>query len=136
MSSNTKHSAYHPMRKPLEDKNKTMVMLAWGAILSGWVTMPIGPIAGVVIAFVGKNQTTDFAAHTHFNKIIVSFWVGCFFSILSLLIVMLSVDFSFNRHIEMSGIFAFGMFSIFLGLYFTYISVKGIIKASNDNGYR
>ena len=137
-TSSSYHHQHPAYRRPMQESNKTMVIIAWVAILSGWILMPIGPIVAVIVSYIGRRESQDLAAHSHFNKVITIFWFGWFISFLSIAVILFYsgyLPFGRGNSAVVGGFFFVAVISIALSLYCTFAAIKGIIKTSNGRPY-
>ncbi|WP_395345361.1 hypothetical protein PN836_010330 [Ningiella sp. W23] len=119
-------------RNTLKDESKTLVMVAWGLLLAGWVLMPFAPIAAIIIAVIASGDTDDAAARSHYSKLKSTFWFSCLWGVVCFLFVLIAMAAVSTIPL---GLFLLLPMSILLGLFCTYRSIKGIIRASENKAY-
>jgi uncharacterized membrane protein len=112
----------------LPQSSKTLVLIAWGSLLSGWILMPIGPLIAVIIASISKGKHSDAASYSHFHKIAFVFYISLTLACFAGLVAMLSN--SMNSII----IFIVPMM-IITSIYCSFCAIKGMINASENKGY-
>lgn len=99
--------------------HKESIQIVWGLYLGSFL-LPLLMIAGLVMAYVKRGETTEPAPLSHYNKQIGLFWkslVGAIIGIVLLLVVI--------------GYFML----IAVGIWVLVVSVIGMIKASEGKPY-
>lgn len=98
---------------------KESVQLVWGLYLGSFL-LPLLMIAGLVVAYIKRGETTEAGALSHYNKQIGLFWKSLIGMVIGLALAMVVV-----------GIFVM----IAVGIWVLVISIIGMIKASEGKAY-
>jgi uncharacterized membrane protein len=112
----------------LPQSSKTLVLIGWGALLSGWILMPIGPLIALIIASISKDKHSDAASYSHFHKIAFVFYISLTLACFAGLVAMLGNSAS-------SIIFVVMPLMIITSVYCSFCAIKGMINASDNKGY-
>ena len=108
----------------LGKESKTMVIVAWGLLLAGWVLMPVAPIAAIIVAAIASDETLDYAASAHYAKLKSTFWNALLGTIICVFL-----------YITVVGIFVAVPLGIAISIFVTYRGIKGVIRASENQIY-
>jgi len=114
-----KKVAMPPMATPIDD-TRTLVIVVYGLYLAALLCVGLPGIAGVVLAYVKRDDAPGTIWHSHFENAIQTFWIWLGLSVIGLLTVWLVI-----------GIF------ILIGayIYFAYRTIKGLIRAIDSQAY-
>ncbi len=99
--------------------HKESVQIVWGLYLGSFL-LPLLMIAGLVLAYIKRGETTEPGPLSHYNKQIGLFWKSLIGMIIGLVLTMIVI-----------GIFVM----IAVGIWVLVISIVGMVKASEGKAY-
>ena len=108
-----------PMATPMDD-TRTLVIIVYGLYLAALLCVGLSGIAGVILAYVKRDETRGTVWHSHFENAIQAFWVWLGLTVIGLLTVWLVIG-----------------FFIIIGayIYFAYRTIKGLVRAVDSQAY-
>jgi uncharacterized membrane protein len=108
-----------PMATPIDD-TRTLVIVVYGLYLAALLCVGLSGIAGVILAYVKRDDARGTIWHSHFENAIQTFWVWFGLSVIGVLTVWLVIG-----------------FFILIGayIYFAYRTIKGLIRAVDSQAY-
>jgi len=108
-----------PMATPIDD-TRTLVIIVYGLYLAALLCVGLSGIAGVILAYVKRDDAPGTIWHSHFENAIQTFWIWLGLSVIGLLTVWLVIG-----------------FFILIGayIYFAYRTIKGLIRAIDSQAY-
>lgn len=95
-------------------------ILAYVLLLAGLFSFHLAGVAAVILAYVQRGDARDTLWETHFDNIIVAFWV-------SLLVTLIAIPLC----LVVVGFFVLGIVLI----WFLYRTIKGLIRALDGRPY-
>jgi uncharacterized membrane protein len=102
------------------DSARTMAIIVYGLFLSTWVGFAIGPLIGVILAYIKRGESRGTIYESHFSNAIETFWVSLLMTILGALTVLVGI-----------GIFILiGMF-----VWYLYRTIKGLVQVIDSRAY-
>jgi len=102
------------------DDTRTLVIIVYGLYLAALLCVGLSGIAGVILAYVKRDEVRGTIWESHFENAIHAFWVWFGLSVIGVLTVWLVI-----------GIF------ILIGayIYFAYRTIKGLVGALDSKPY-
>lgn len=102
------------------DSSRTMAIIIYGLFLSTWVGFAIGPLIGVILAYVKRGDSRGSIYESHFSNAIEVFWVSVVMMILGILTLWIGVGI-----LICIGLFVWYLFRV----------VKGLVRAIDARPY-
>jgi uncharacterized membrane protein len=100
--------------------NRTMAIVAYVLYLVGLPTLHLATIAGLILAYVQRDEARGTVWQSHFDAIISTFWISLAVGIVAGILCLVGIGF------VMLGI---------LVLWFLYRSIRGLIHAIDSKPY-
>lgn len=104
---------------PIDD-TRTLVIVVYGLYLAALLCVGLSGIAGVILAYVKRDDTRGTIWHSHFENAIQTFWAWFGLSVIGVLTLWLFIG-----------------FFILIGayIYFAYRTIKGLVRAVDSQAY-
>jgi uncharacterized membrane protein len=102
------------------DSSRTMAIVVYGLFLSTWVGFAIGPLIGLILAYVKRGESRGSIYESHYSNAIEVFWVSLVMMILGILTLWIGVGV-----LICIGLFVWYLFRI----------VKGLVRAIDARPY-
>lgn len=109
-----------PVAVPSSEDTRMLAIIVYGLYLASLLCVGLSGIAGVILAYIKRDETKGTIWESHFENAIQAFWVWFGLSILGILTVWLVV-----------GIFIL----IAAYIYFAYRTIKGLVRAIDSQPY-
>jgi uncharacterized membrane protein len=108
-----------PIATPMDD-TRTLVIIVYGLYLAALLCVGLSGIAGVILAYVKRDEARGTIWHSHFENAIQAFWIWLGLTVIGLLTVWLVIG-----------------FFIIIGayIYFAYRTIKGLVRAVDSQAY-
>lgn len=104
---------------PSEDV-RTLAIIVYGLYLASLLCVGLSGIAGVVLAYIKRDDVKGTIWESHFENAIQAFWIWFGLSVLGVLTV----------------VFVIGIFILIAAyVYFAYRTIKGLIRAVDSQPY-
>jgi uncharacterized membrane protein len=102
------------------DDARTLVIIVYGLYLAALLCVGLSGIAGVILAYVKRDDARGTIWHSHYENAIQTFWAWLGLSVIGLLTVWLVIG-----------------FFILIGayIYFAYRTIKGLVRAVDSQAY-
>lgn len=117
---------------PIAD-DKTMVIVVYALYLLAFMTGPITPIIGVVLAYVMRESAGE-RARSHYTFQIWTFWLSLLGMGIALAAVVVSIPLVFLL-IGIPMLVASGLFFTAVSVWYVVRCVVGLIAAAGDQPY-
>lgn len=108
-----------PSTVPATD-TRTLALIVYGLYIGAVVTCGIAGVAGVVLAYIKRDESRGTVWHSHFENAIHAFWAWFMMMVIGILTIWFVV-----------GLFIIGGAFI----YFLYRTIKGLIAAIESRPY-
>jgi len=109
-----------PAVPPPPADNRTLVLIAYGLFLAGCVTGGVAAIAGVILAYVKRGEVAGTVWASHYENLILVFWVGLAGSILGIITTFILIGF-----LVLLAVF----------VWYLYRTIVGLLKAVENKPY-
>lgn len=113
-----------PQQQPLpvapSTDTRTLAIIVYGLYLGGIVTSGAATIAGVILAYVKRDESQGTLWYSHFENAIQAFWMGLILFVIGVATAWILI-----------GIPVL----IFAGIYFLYRTIKGLVAAIESRPY-
>lgn len=100
---------------PQSEKMRTRAMLVWGLFLAGFI-VPFASIAAVIVAYMAKGESAGTVYESHFRRAITLFWLSLVVGIIGVILLVILIGW---------------LVLIALAIYMAYVSIRGILNASD-----
>lgn len=102
------------------DSARTMAIIIYGLFLSTWVGFAIGPLIGVILAYIKRGESRGTIYDSHYSNAIEVFWVSLVMALLGVLTIWVGVG-----------------FFIWIGLCIWYLfrTIKGLVRVIDSRPY-
>ena len=104
---------------PSED-TRALVIIVYGLYLGGLLCVGLSGLAGIILAYIKRNESRGTLWESHFENAIQTFWIWLGLSIVGALTVWMVI-----------GFFILGGAYI----YFAYRTIKGLVRAVDSKPY-
>jgi uncharacterized membrane protein len=100
--------------------HRTIAIIGYALYLFGWPCMHMSTVAGVILAYIKRDDARGTIWESHFHNMIETFWI-------SLVVTIVAIPLCF----VVIGIpLLFGVF-----VWFLYRTIKGLIRAIENRPY-
>ena len=109
-----------PLRVASSDDSRTLVIVLYGLYLGALLCVGLSGIAGVILAYIKRDEAKGTVWESHFENAIHAFWIWFALSVVGVLTSWLVVG-----------------FFVLIGayIYFAYRTIKGLIAAIDSKPY-
>jgi uncharacterized membrane protein len=108
-----------PAAAPSASDARTLVIICYALYLLG-VLGALTTLIGVIIAYVKRDDTRDTMWASHFDNLIVVFWVAVLVAVVGMLTWMFLIGF---------------VFWFVLAIWYLYRTIRGLIRALENRPY-
>ena len=119
MAGNAPQSAM-PLAVPSSADARTFVIIVYGLYMGALLCAGLSGIAGLVLAYIKRDDVRGTVWESHFDNAIHAFWVWLALSVVGLLTVWLVIGF-------------FVLIAAYV--YFAYRTIKGLVRAVDSRPY-
>ena len=109
-----------PVAIPSQDDTRTLVIIVYALYLGALLCVGLSGIAGVVLAYIKRDDAKGTIWESHFENAIQAFWIWFGLSVLGVLTVWLLIGF-------------FILFGAYI--YIAYRTIKGLVRAVDSKPY-
>jgi uncharacterized membrane protein len=100
---------------------RTFVLICYGLYLLGVVSGGLTTLIGVIIAYVKREDARGTAWASHFDNLIVVFWVSVLVGVVAALTMLFLIGF---------------VFAFVLAIWYLYRTIRGLIRAVEHRPFR
>jgi uncharacterized membrane protein len=109
-----------PSAVPSSEDTRTLAIIVYGLYLASLLCVGLSGIAGVILAYIKRDEVKGTIWESHFENAIQAFWVWFGLSVLGFLTVWLVIGF---------------FILIAAYVYFAYRTIKGLVRAVDSKPY-
>jgi uncharacterized membrane protein len=109
-----------PTAAPSSEEARTLAIIVYGLYLASLLCVGLSGIAGVILAYIKRDEVKGTIWESHFENAIQAFWVWFGLSVLGFLTVWLVIGF---------------FILIAAYVYFAYRTIKGLVRAVDSKPY-
>jgi len=109
-----------PSAAPASEDTRTLAIIVYGLYLASLFCIGLSGIAGVILAYVKRDDVRGTIWESHFENAIQAFWIWFGLTVLGFLTVWLLIGF------------------VIMGvayIYFAYRTIKGLVRAVDSQPY-
>ena len=100
--------------------SRVMAIVTYVLFLAGWPTFHLATVAGVILAYVQRDEARGTVWESHFENVISTFWIALVCGIVAGILCLVGIGFL------LLGI---------LAIWFLYRTIRGLVHAIDSRPY-